>query len=310
MASPLRARDLPVVLYLNQRLTFDLLASLENGFSHFTTVQSSSTDEQGGSLGGRLGISNIFALVGIGLDAKASTRSASKKADSATEELVHTPASLFARLRQSLIEENLVRELGSFDDIEPGEFIEFQAALKRSPLVTVLHQFSGLIPFLEAIGADNVPGATSAPPSSRNRNRARGGQGQPKRQSSELDVAKRNIDAILQALSASGSEDLIAEAGELKLILTAEAGYFVDPTMNDVIDGTFRVFGKVTRVIRDGSDQSISLLRKTSLGPLASMLSPMVDAIEATESAGFKVGKVETEINAPTLQIVPIAIFA
>ena len=51
---------------------------------------------------------------------------------------------------------------------------------------------------------------------------------------------------MLNAVTAAGSEDLVAECGVHRFVLTAEKPYFVDSTMNDVIDGTFRVFGKVT----------------------------------------------------------------
>ena len=54
---------------------------------------------------------------------------------------------------------------------------------------------------------------------------------------------------MLDAITAAGSEDLVAECGVHRFVLTAEKSYFVDSTMNDVIDGTFRVFGKVTRVV-------------------------------------------------------------
>ena len=49
----IRASDLPIVLYLNQRLTFDVLASLDGGFSHFTTIQTTFAGESSREMAGR-----------------------------------------------------------------------------------------------------------------------------------------------------------------------------------------------------------------------------------------------------------------
>ena len=51
--------------------------------------------------------------------------------------------------------------------------------------------------------------------------------------------------AVRMAISGAGSQDLVAKVGGMNFILTVENGYFNDPTMSDVLDGTFRVFGKV-----------------------------------------------------------------
>ena len=48
----------------------------------------------------------------------------------------------------------------------------------------------------------------------------------------------------------------------MRFVLTTEQNYFIDATMNDVIDGTFRVFGKATRVIPGEKEGSINLLAK------------------------------------------------
>ena len=39
------AIDLPITLYLNQRLTFDLLAILQGGFSSFSKIQTTPSGE-------------------------------------------------------------------------------------------------------------------------------------------------------------------------------------------------------------------------------------------------------------------------
>lgn len=118
------------------------------------------------------------------------------------------------------------------------------------------------------------------------------------------------IQAMREAITGSGSEDLIAESGELQFVLTTERPYFVDSTMNDVIDGTFHIFGKVTRVVTSESADSISLLRNTPLGNLGGLVKDLEGAFSSLPEAGFTGQQVKTEIPAPTLQVIPIGIFA
>lgn len=302
----LKASDLPIALYLNQRVTFDLLAALEDGFAHLTTVQESSLDGKTSEVQGEagLGISNVFALLGVTLGTKGVRGSASSASGTSTQELVHTPTSLFARLRQELIRRDLVKSIGNdgngFDEVQPGDFVEFQAALRRSPLVEVLNTFRQLVPMMEVFAA-------ASPPANGGTAKAQRGGAKPQ---GEAQTFQRQIETVLQAVTAQGSQDLIADCGTLRFVLTTEDAYFVDPTMNDVIDGTFRVFGKVTRVLPEGSDEAISLVRKSALGSFGGMVETLGKAFESLPDAGFTGQKVETAIQPPTLQVIPIGIFA
>lgn len=87
------ARDFPIPIYLNQRLVFDLLAIIEDGFAGLRRVRTSSLDEQVDSTEARasLGTGNPFAFVGVqlGTDAKRGT----KYNEEVTADRVHTPTS-------------------------------------------------------------------------------------------------------------------------------------------------------------------------------------------------------------------------
>lgn len=299
------ASDLPVALYLNQRVTFDLLAALEGGFAHLTAVQQSSSNTKSAGLQGEagLGISNVFALLGITLGAKASRETSSTSSGTTTEELIHTPTSLFARLRKELVENGLVKTVEStgvgLDAVGPGDFVEFEAVLRPSPLISVLRAFQELMPIVEGL---SPPPATVA-------SQGKGRQPAAKRPS-EMQAIARQIDAVLQAVTAEGSKDLVADCGALRFVLAVEEAYFVDPSMNDVIDGTFRVFGKVTRVVPAADEAGISLLRKTALGNFGEIVEKLGEAFALLQNSGFTGPTVETRIPGPSLQVIPIGIFA
>jgi hypothetical protein len=71
------------------------------------------------------------------------------------------------------------------------------------------------------------------------------------------------------------------------------------------------VLGKVTRSIPADSDETINLLRKTSLGRLnASLLDGMKEPFKEMQSGGMNLPDFKTEIGPPAVQLLPIAVFA
>ena len=301
--------DLPITLYLNQRLTFDLLAVLQGGFSSLTTVQTTSAEENtaNSQRGAGLGISNVFAFLGVNLNSAKSRQHEDKISESTTEELVHTPASLFAQLRKELMSRKLVHNLlnlsDEIDSIRPSHFVEFEATLRRNPLVDMLDSISEILPLIEFFDTDTE---VSVHGKGRGNNPRK--QRNPKKPN-EYTVIKKQVDTVKKMVTtADGNQDFLAEIGGLRVVLPIKQSYFIDPSMNDVIDGTFRVFGKVTRVISDDRE-SINLLRKTAVGKF----DELIRGIAVFESVGTQSGfdeEVEISISGPTMQVIPIAIFS
>ena len=295
------AADLPIALYLNQRLTFDVLASLENGFSRFSTVQTTSSGEKSAEMSGeaQIGVSNVFAILGVqfGVGGRGSQQEGETRSESTTKDVIHTPASLFAKLRKDLRSHCLVRDISGAEGlkaIHPSDFVEFEATLRRSPLIEMLSALAELTPLMEQFKERPAQGTGARPPK------------QGKSGSSEM---VKQVKAFLGMVTAAGSQDLLAEVDSMRLVLTTEQKYFIDPTMNDVIDGTFRVFGKVTRVISEDCDERISLLRKTAIGKFGDTVKGVGKELADAKSLNFG-DSVEIEICGPTMQVIPLAIFS
>ena len=299
----IQASDLPVVQYLNQRITFDLLATLEDGFSHLTTIETQASDSsstrsslQGGVTSGFLGISFGGGMSGTEEDAQREIM---------REELVHTPSSLFAQLRNELKAKELVKEVSNPDslcDIRNGEFVEFEATLHRIQIIEVLNTLEFLLPLGEAFDESSIETNKGRRGKGRRGKVHNGTNQQPNRMLEQ-------VRAIRMAISGAGSQDLVAKVGGMNFILTVADGYFIDPTMSDVLDGTFRVFGKVTRVITSDSE-SINLLRMSPLSKFPQAFDEFASALTSAEFFGGMSGGTETNIFGPTLQIIPIGIFA
>ena len=296
------ASDLPAALYLNQRLVFDMLASLEGGFSTLTSIEAATTSSSGTEKSGKgsIGINNVFALLGVTFGGAVSKSSSDAEQRSISEEKVHTPTSLFARLRLHLDSSGLLKRPDDveFSGISSGDFVEFKVKLQRSPLVQSLQGLQQIVSLASAFQEPT--------------NRTRGQQRQQGNQSPDSAQVKNQVSALLNAVKSSDSEDLIGtDRNGLRYVLTTEIGHFVDPSLNDVIDGEFFILGKVTRVVEEDSETGIDLLRKTSLGMFSeSVLGNLFSAFEGMVEAGFKIPTIETSVKGPALQVIPIAIFA
>ena len=206
--STVESCDLPIALYLNQRVTFDLLATLEDGFAHLTTVQESPSTAEQTDIQGGLGLSNTFALLGLTFGAGARRDSANASLDTTTEKLVHTPTSLFARLRKELIRRDLVRYFQgnqcALDGLSPGDFVEFEAVLRRSPVIGMLSNLREVAKIIE--GCESV----AISPGSK-KSRRRSARNNQVGQTSDL---VKQMNAVIESISNPKSEDLIAECGD------------------------------------------------------------------------------------------------
>lgn len=116
---------------------------------------------------------------------------------------------------------------------------------------------------------------------------------------------------MLGAMKAGTTADLITEklkSGH-RSIITLEKQYLNDPSMSDLVDGTFRVIGKVTRVISEDTE-AISLNRNTAVGLLPEpVLLQFQAALQSPEIEALRLPKLEWEIRGPAIQVLPISIF-
>ncbi len=94
-------------------------------------------------------------------------------------------------------------------------------------------------------------------------------------------------------------------------VITLESTYLNDPAMSDLVDGEFKVIGKVIRSIGD-SGESINLIRKAALSRLPR---PLLEQVITQLSLlglqqGFDIPELVMEVEGPAIQVIPIAIYA
>jgi len=288
--------NFPIPLYLNQKYVFDILAMLEDGFSQIQslkTLESSSTSSAD-NLRGEIGLSNVFAFLGVKL--KGETGSSSKDNNQSTIETqkIHTPNSLFAKMITALDKKELIKKENILSTTT-GEFVLFKSTLRKNPIIDNFESYFSLFRLAFSF-TDN-------------------GQ-QNKQQKLETQANKKlleQFDTLLKQLKSEGSLDIISDSigsEKFKAVLTIDRDYLNDPSLSDIADGEFFVFGKTIKVIKDGEDK-INLLRKTSLSKFSdATLTKMLAGFQSMDEHGLKNADFVTEVKAPVLQVIPIAIFA
>lgn len=286
--------NLIVPVYLNQKLVFDLVAMSQGGIATVTKVseseKKSNVEDQKASA--TFGLSDAFqSLLKINLSVSKSNQITDGSSSTKAEDRVHTPNSLFFSLRNWLVEEKKLK-MHEGDLPCPGDFIEFEASLKRSPLIVGIDAVTKLMELSEVFKPKQAI------------------KGNKPKTSGHGGLAKQ-LNSLSASLKEGGSRDLIADDLQkgYKAVLTVEEQFLNDITMSDIVDGTFKVVGKVIRVVPEQSD-SISLLRKTPLAYAPDVIGRLLNAFEKLDDGVFTMPEMQTEIKGPVIQVLPIAIYS
>jgi len=293
----MKTSDLIIAVYLNQRIVFDLIAILQDGMSTVTRISSSeeSKDADTQRYGAAFGLSQALSSL-LKIDVSGD-RAKSKEGTSGvqrSEERVHTPSSLFQKLRSTLISENKIEIVNAEYKPEPGDIVEFSTSLRRNPLIQVMDTFSQL--FDMAVAFNDQP--------------QKSGQ---KNRPNEMAKIKSQISSFSEMLKAGDTIDIVSDklACGHRAVITLDEEYLNDPTMADLVEGQFKVVGKVIRVINN-SEGSVNLLRKGAVGAMNKQLLETTFAhfTVAAVTANVDLPSIEWEIRGPVIQVIPIAIFA
>lgn len=287
-----------VPVYLNQKFVFDLLAMLQGGISTVTLVTEASknTKSNGEKISTGFGLSEAFStLLKIDLSGTRDKSSGKEEASTLSQERVHTPASLFFQLRNILIDKKYLIENKGKELPKAGDFVEFEGCLKRNPIVETIDSLAEMMDMAEMFSEKSIP------------------QKGKSNNISENKKIKQQMALFSDALKAGSTIDLTTKSLQAgyTAVVTVETGFLNDPLMSDLVDGQFKVIGKVIRSVED-SKESISLIRKTALSKMpANIMRDAFGHLNALGSEqGFGIPELKLQIEGPAIQILPIAIYA
>ncbi len=313
------ATDLSVPIYLNQKIVFDVLAMLEDGFSQLNTLKTSASESETRKTGygGSIGASNVFALLNVSLKGDRSKDKGAQQQTESTVEKVHTPTSLFFKLRSMLKDKSLIEKVEALEDVtslRSGQFVEFRALLRKNPLFEYLDTFIQVLKFADFATAQSDQNRVSQ--GGRGAGRARGKQSTGAKQpQSEHKRTLQQMEDFKEALTPqSDSLEVIGElldAQPAKAVISTNLEFFNDGDASEIVDGEYRVLGKVVRVVDSGSDEAINLLRRTGLGKFNSEMleGQFNNSQETIKGSGMNLPDLATRIEGPAMQVIPVAIF-
>ena len=298
--------NLPIPVYLNQQIVFDLFAVKDDGFSMIRSIKESDSTQntEDKSLTGGLGVTNLVSFFGIRFDAKKEHTATGSAGTETEHEKIHTPNSLFAKLRKLLVEDGAIANLDNDDDfssLKVGQFVEFDATLSRPPLIELLNSALALMKSSSLFDQSQNSTSKSAGKSSQ-----RG-----KSTSSDSDVDQ--LEGILQGVSPINSIQLLCKittVSNLRAVISTKPDFFIDSDITEALDGEFRILGKITRVVTSG-DKPINLLERTSFSLFKAeafdKFFPMPLNHEMRQLLNLPT--VESQVSSPAIQLIPVAIF-
>lgn len=297
--------DLCVPIYLDEQRVFDLLAIVDNGLSKVSTINTSTSDKDtnDSKKNVTLSLSNPFSLIGIGASFTGESNKGKEinNQNSSSTEKIHTPTSLFSKLRHILKDKGYVSIIKTQSDIRNlkcGEFVEFRSNdLKNNPLIDYFIRIRELIKLSSTfIGEPN-------------QNIVQDNQTQSTVSNNEI---LRIIDEVLNDLMKSNTTEIIGKVSDdhdVNVDLSCKSDCFINNDKDILTNGEFCILGKVTNVLI-GKRYKIDLLQKTSFRSLdENVIEKITDAFNNTQVKDINIPKVSTKIEAPAIQILPIAIF-
>lgn len=283
----LDSEKLTIPIYLNTKIVFDMLATIENGFSEIKNVQISSEVGKETAVSADIGSGNVFAWLNFG--ASANRKNNNQQSSVITEQRTHTTVSLFQKFRSILEENKLIK--GDSDTIVEGDFVELQGTLKTNPLIdflTNMQEFMRLATVFDE----------------------KGGNQSKARKMMENQKLNSQIEALINGLRVDGKMDIICKTESKNVVVNTDANYFLNKSMSEITDGNYKILGKVTKICLE-NEEGISLLRNTAFSKLK--IDKMKEFQELFNSAELKPffgnENVTSVIEGPAMMVIPIAIY-
>lgn len=278
---------LTIPIYLNTKIVFDMLATIEDGFSEIRNIQTSSETGNETGVSADVGTGNVFAWLNFG--ARGNLKSNDQQSSIITEQKTHTTVSLFQKLKTVLEENNLIK--GEEDPVGEGDFVEVQGTLKLNPMIELLTNMKEFMQLATAF-------------------EDKGGNKSNARKMMENQKISTQIDTLVKGLQVDGKKDIICQTLTKSIVINTDLNYFLNKSMSEITDGNYKVLGKVTKICQENED-GISLLRNTAFSRLK--IDKMREFQELFNSNELKPffgdEKITSVVESPTMMIIPIAIY-
>ena len=294
----MKADQLMVPVYINEKIVLDMLAIIEDGFSTVSQVSYNEHKENSNVQKLESGVStsaNILSkLLKIDLKGEVSHSGNSGENTSVAKEKVHTNVSLLSRFRTFLVNEKILKSGFDTANIKIGDFIEVEGELQKNPLINYLDIFLDLFRMVDIF--------TEKP--------QLGSKTQTKAQKQQENEIVTQIKSFADELKHSGTIDFILSDDVGTVVLSAQEQYLSNDNISEILGGHFKVLGKVIAICKDETE-NVDLLRKTTLSIFP--IDQITEIFSGFQNSGikqFNLPELKTQIPGPAVIAIPVAIYA
>ena len=294
----MKADQLMVPVYINEKIVLDMLAIIEDGFSTVSQVSYNEHKENSNVQKLESGVStsaNILSkLLKIDLKGEVSHSGNSGENTSVANEKVHTNVSLLSRFRTFLVNEKILKSGFDTANIKIGDFIEVEGELQKNPLINYLDIFLDLFRMVDIF--------TEKP--------QLGSKTQTKAQKQQENEIVTQIKSFADELKHSGTIDFILSDDVGTVVLSAQEQYLSNDNISEILGGHFKVLGKVIAICKDETE-NVDLLRKTTLSIFP--IDQITEIFSGFQNSGikqFNLPELKTQIPGPAVIVIPVAIYA
>lgn len=319
--------DLVYPLYLDVPMMTSFVAALEDGIAYGSDV--TRRDDNRRRLGagsearasaGIPGMGIFSTLLNMDLRGNIQGEQASGSEEEVTLVRRHTEASLFMRLRHTLVNDDRILRIRKLDDLqqlanaEQDYLVEVRGQISRSPLNESLE---AVFRVLSMLGVDLDGNARSSQQGQGGGGKQKRGQQQrAKSLADEFQIGDEGrmglqlMQRIREDLTQSKILDVVmrpASVEDLSVVMALALEFLPEGALDNMLSGDFTVLGKVTRLVE--GDAEISLYQRTVFKNLdSSSFDEMFN--ELRKSPLFRLSDNPSSIRAPALQVMPLAIYA
>lgn len=247
--SKVKKENLTIPVYLDEQIVMDLIATIDDGFSEFYTIETTKNKGIGTEVNAN-GQGKVLKLFKAKMDLSHSRENANgtKKQESK----VQTVVSMFHNLKQYLNQNGFIEKNNK--EFKNGDFIELQGEFSINPLIDLLNTFSN---FFEMSGVINKAANTS--------------KTKNKRTEVLKDVQiESQIKGLIKVFETDGKIDVICHSGDKTFIIPSKKEFFTDGKGDVIRTGNFRMLGKIVKICSE--KENISLLRDTKIGKIKSSI--------------------------------------
>lgn len=298
-------------VYLDTPMLLSFVATMEDGVSLGSTVTENRAKNSSLNISGQAdgGTESILAVLGLKISATGELARNSDKEKSVEESFVrqHTVASLFSLLIQGLTEAEAVKINPGINNIENGDLIIFDAQITENPLEVALATTEGILQLME-LGTPESPAPSSNQQQASKKKPSNRSNNAQSKNTKEIDALKAIVEAVKKDQESSPVVDLVAHGENYAAIVTADRTYFSAASRAAIVDGQFKVVGKVTAVFPNET-QEVSILRRGTSAQLAGMTEAWTTLIDTFSSELMAAPLPPVKIKGPLVQVLPLAIY-